>query len=481
MDKEYASYTTIDQKWVAQIPSHWEMKRLKGVFAMRKERNNPIQTDFILSLTAKQGVVPYAEKEGTGGNKPKDDLTQYNICRENDLLVNCMNVVSGAAGVSRYYGAISPVYYAFYPREDENIWYYHYIFRLVTFQRSLIGLGKGILMHESDEGVLTSVRMRISMNYLGNVILPIPPREEQDQIVRFLNWKVSSINKLISNYRHQISLLDQMKQRLIDEAVVKGLRKSTLVHNDDIRWDIDYPEHWTIQRIRESFSFRKGLSITKANLEETGIAVISYGQVHSKKNTGVALNEDLIRFVNESYLTTNRSCLVEKGDFIFADTSEDVAGCGNCAYIDWDNTIFAGYHSIIAHPDGSANNKYLAYLFKSPTWRYQIRKKVNGVKVYSITQKMLKDTFILIPPVTEQEEIVRYLDTVCAKINAAIQKLEEKISNLQELKTRLIADTVTGKIDVRDVEIPDYEFVDEDAESDSDNEEDTEETDGQED
>lgn len=141
-----ASYTTVDQKWVAQIPSHWEMKRLKGVFAMRKERNNPIQTDFILSLTAKQGVVPYAEKEGTGGNKPKDDLTQYNICRENDLLVNCMNVVSGAAGVSKYYGAISPVYYAFYPREDENIWYYHYIFRLITFQRSLIGLGKGILL-----------------------------------------------------------------------------------------------------------------------------------------------------------------------------------------------------------------------------------------------------------------------------------------------------------------------------------------------
>ena len=103
-----------------------------------------------------------AEKEGTGGNKPKSDLTQYNVCHENDLLVNCMNVVSGAAGVSRYYGAISPVYYAFYPHKDENIWYYHYIFRLLPFQRSLVGLGKGILMHESEDGTLTSVRMRIS-------------------------------------------------------------------------------------------------------------------------------------------------------------------------------------------------------------------------------------------------------------------------------------------------------------------------------
>ncbi len=296
-----------------------------------------------------------------------------------------------------------------------------------------------------------------------------PPRDEQDQIVRFLDWKVSSINKLISNYRHQNALLDEMKQRRIDEAVIKGMRQNSLVHNDDIRWDIDYPEHWKIQHIRESFSFRKGLSITKADLEEAGIAVISYGQVHSKKNSGVGLNDELIRYVNESYLVTNQSCLVEKGDFIFADTSEDVTGCGNCAYIDWNDTIFAGYHSIIAHPNGSTNNKYLAYLFKSPTWRYQIRKKVNGVKVYSITQKMLKDVFILIPPIDEQEEIIRHLDEVCAKINAAIEITEEKIANLQDLKARLISDVVTGKIDVRNIEIPKYEYVEEEAGSDTDN------------
>jgi type I restriction enzyme S subunit len=276
-------------------------------------------------------------------------------------------------------------------------------------------------------------------------------------------------------------MFEQMKLRLIDETVIKGLQQVNIVHNDDLRWDIDYPAHWKIQRIRESFSFRKGLSITKANLEETGIAVISYGQVHSKKNTGVALNEDLIRYVNKSYLETDKGCLVEKGDFIFADTSEDVNGCGNCVYIDWDETIFAGYHSIIAHPDGSANNKYLAYLFKSPTWRYQIRKRVNGVKVYSITQKMIKDAFVLVPPVSEQEEIVQHLDVECKKIDAAIQKLEEKIANLQDLKIRLVTDVVTGKIDVRDVEIPDYEFVDEDTNSYSDSEEEIVETEEQED
>ena len=99
MEKKYSSYHDVDQKWVKEIPSHWDAKRLKYIFSMRKEKNNPVVTDNILSLTAKQGVVPYAEKEGAGGNKPKSDLTQYNVAHENDLLVNCMNVVSGAAGV----------------------------------------------------------------------------------------------------------------------------------------------------------------------------------------------------------------------------------------------------------------------------------------------------------------------------------------------------------------------------------------------
>ena len=181
--------------------------------------------------------------------------------------------------------------------------------------------------------------------------------------------------------------------------------------------------------------------------------------MHSKNNDGIGLNKSLLKYVNKSYLKTNQSCLVEKGDFILADTSEDLAGCGNFIYIDWDDSIFAGYHTIIAHPNSPINSKYLAYLFSSPTWRYQIRKNVNGVKVYSITQRILKDIFILIPPVEEQKDIVNHLDKVCLKIDLIIKKADKKITNLHDLKSSLIADVVTGQIDVRDVEIPDYEQV----------------------
>lgn len=465
----YLTYKVPSCDWIEEIPSHWDSKRIKSILELRDERSyKPLSEVNLISLYANLGVRQHKDIEHTTGNKARN-ADGYKVVYPDDIVVNILLCWMGAIGRSDYYGVTSPAYDIYKPKNQAiNTRYYNYLMRTPMFSQQCYRAGKGIM----------SMRWRTYSPQFSNIVVPIPPRDEQDQIVLFLDWKVSSINKLISNYRHQITMLDEMKQKLIDEAVIKGTRKGRFVHNDDIRWNIDCPENWTLQRIRETFTFRKGLSITKANLEETGIAVISYGQVHSKKNSGVGLNDELIRYVNESYLTTNQSCLVEKGDFIFADTSEDVTGCGNCAYIDWDETIFAGYHSIIAHPDGSTNNKYLAYLFKSPTWRYQIRKKVNGVKVYSITQKMLKDAFILIPPVDEQTEIVNYLDAICKKIDATAIKMEEKIGNLQDLKIRLIADVVTGKIDVRGINIPEYEYVDEDADSnaeDVDGEEETEE------
>ena len=467
----YDAYKAPPCDWISQIPTQWSAQRIKTLFTLRDERNyKPLSEVNLISLYTSIGVRQHKDIEHTTGNKARN-ADGYKIVYPDDIVVNILLCWMGAIGRSDYYGVTSPAYDIYRPIASINTKYYNYLFRTPMFAQQCYRAGKGIM----------AMRWRTYSPQFSNIVVPVPSREEQDQIVRFLDWKVSGVNKLIANYRQQISMLDQMKQRLIDEAVIKGVQQKEIVHNDDMRWDIDYPKHWNIQRIRESFSFRKGLSITKANLVETGIAVISYGQIHSKKNTGVTLNSELIRYVNESYLDTNQSCLVEKGDFIFADTSEDVAGCGNCVYIDWGDTIFAGYHSIIAHPDGSANNKYLAYLFKSPTWRYQIRKKVNGVKVYSITQKMLKDAFILIPPITEQEEIVAHLDAICAKIDAATQKLEERITALHELKNHLVADVVIGKIDIRDIIIPEYEFVDEEPDGDADDTDSEEENEEQED
>lgn len=449
----YPLYQNTDLPWLAEIPAHWDLKRNKNVFAEMKEEVGERSGEYtLLSLTLK-GIIP---RDMNGGGKFPASFDKYKIVKRGYMAFCLFDIdeTPRTVGLSKYDGMLTGAYTIMRVRDIDPLYAYYYY--LALDNRKMM------------RPLYTGLRKTINVNTFQGTKLPVPPTSEQTQIARFLEWKVSSVNRLISNYRREISSLFEMKQRIIDDTVTTGLHGEPLVCANNDRWKINYPAHWQIQRIRESFSFRKGLSITKANLEETGIPVISYGQVHSKKNTGVALNEELIRYVNKSYLDGNQSCLVNKGDFIFADTSEDLEGCGNCVYIDWDGDIFAGYHSIIAHPDGRMNNKYLAYLFRSSKWRYQVRKKANGVKVYSITQMMLKDAFILVPPADEQKEIVDYLDEACSKVDVAISRMEDKIRALQEMKIRIIEDTVFGKIDVREIDIPEYEYVDEDTDSESD-------------
>lgn len=452
-----------------QYPSRWPLYRGKQLFNVVDSRSTDGKEE-LLSVSHITGISPRSQKNITMFQA--ESLIGYKICKKGDIAANTMWTWQGAIGVSNYNGVVSPAYNVYRQNGD----YYNSRFLdMLLRERQLIDV-----YHSLSTGIRPS-RLRLYPDVFLTIRFPVPMRTEQDQIVRYLDWKISEINSLISNRRKEIGLLNEMKYNLIDTAVITGLHKDAERISDDIKWGINYPAHWKIQRIRESFSFRKGLSITKANLEENGVAVINYGQVHSKRNSGVGLNIDLIRYVNKSYLASNPSSLVQKGDFIFADTSEDVAGCGNCAYIDWDEKkIFSGYHTIIAHPSGSMVSKYLAYLFQSPSWRNQIRKKANGVKVYSITQKMLKDTYILVPPTDEQNEIVAHLDYVCQTIDAFVEKENSKIKSLQDLKDRIVADVITGKVDVRDVEIPEYEFVADLADDISDEEAETEEPDVQE-
>lgn len=400
-------------------------------------------------------------------DKPEYDMTpslidtysKYTLVDKNDIVINCLNLnydfVSQRIAIVRDDGIITSAYISLRARNsDINPMFYCYYFKAMDARKMFHGMGTGI-------------RLTFSYNELRNIPIPVPPRAEQDQIVRFLDWKVSKINKLISIRRKEIQGLEELKACTIDQIVIHGLCGSSEIHNDDSLWNINYPSLWKLERFRDLFTFRKGLSITKADLKPSGIPVINYGQVHSKKNSMVGLNDELYKFVIPSYQQTAPSALVERGDFIFADTSEDLDGSGNCVYVDRDKRIFAGYHTVIAHPKGSTNNKYFAYLFKSSTWRYQIRKKVNTVKVYSITQQILKDVFLLIPPEKEQWEIVKYLDNACSKIDSLIESTYKKIIELIDMKSAIISDVVTGKVDVRGIPVPAYEHVDDIADDDA--------------
>lgn len=426
-------------EWIGEIPKDWEIKPLKHILKERKEKNDPIITKDILSLTNDRGVIPYDEK-GNQGNKSKNDLTGYKIAYPNDIVLNSMNVVIGSVGKSKYFGCVSPVYYMLYPiNKNFDIDYYNFIFQTKVFQNNLKGYGNGIL----------EIRMRISMEKLNTVCLPVPSIKLQREIVNFLNEKVGEIDRLIDNDKKSIEEYKQYKQSVITEAVTKGLDSNVEMKDSGIEWIEEIPKDWDIQRLKNIFEFGKGLPITKENLKESGVSVISYGQIHSKLNNGTEILQSLIRFVDNEYLNTNQNSLVEKGDFIFADTSEDLDGCGNCVYINKNEVLFAGYHTIILRSLCGNDNKYLSYLFKTDLWRSQIRSRVSGIKLFSITQKILKEITVILPKMEEQDKVVKYLDIKCLEIDNIISKKEKIIIELESYKKSLIYEYVTGKKEVQ--------------------------------
>ena len=210
-------------------------------------------------------------------------------------------------------------------------------------------------------------------------------------------------------------------------------------------WIETFPAHWEMCRLKDYTSTNTGITFTKADLVDSGNAVLSYGQIHAKNNIVTEINHELIRFIPDSLIEDKSSSKVKLGDFIFADTSEDLSGCGNCIYINEPIDLYVGYHTILLRNKGLGCGKYFAYLFMSDLWRSQIRKKVKSVKLYSVTQGILNQSFVIVPPIAEQEAIATYLDKECGKIGKEIGLLERKVDCYRNLRHSLIIKTVTQK------------------------------------
>ena len=220
-----------------------------------------------------------------------------------------------------------------------------------------------------------------------------------------------------------------------------------------LKWIGQIPNGWEVNRIKYLFKTAKGLSVTKDNLIEEGLPVISYGQIHSKINTGVIVADELRRFVSYDYRKYVSSKL-EKFDFAFADTSEDYEGCGNCVYKRTDDELYGGYHVVILHSIEKEDNRYFAYLFQTDAWREQIRTKASGVKVFSVTQKIINEASVIIPPVEMQARISNFLDAKCAEIDALTADIQTQIDTLEQYKRSVITESVTKGLNP-DVEMKD--------------------------
>ena len=205
-------------EWIGKMPKHWDLRPIGSLLKNRKENNNPIKISNILSLTADRGVIPYSEK-GSAGNRSKDDLSKYKIAREGDIVINSMNIISGSVGLSEYTGLVSPVYYMLRPKDksDSNLFFY-YIFKDELFQKSLFGVGNGILVKQSkNSGKFNTVRLRIPLSKLLSICIPYTTPDEQNTITNHVKEIYNKFERLIHLEKKRITLLTEYRESLISE------------------------------------------------------------------------------------------------------------------------------------------------------------------------------------------------------------------------------------------------------------------------
>ncbi len=421
--------------WLKAIPEQWNVERGKNVLLLHKR---PVREDDEVITCFRDGEVVLRSERRTDGFTMSDKEIGYQGINKGDIVIHGMDGFAGAMGVSKSTGKGSPVLIVCSPKYDAIPEYVVYYLRSLAMTNVFVALATGIRERSCD----------LRWNKISELEFILPPSKEQQRIADFLDQKCGEVDEMVSLQEKIIEELKAYKQAIITEAVCKGLNPDVEMKDSGVEWIGKIPEGWEVEPFKQLYELGKGLSITKADLVQKGIPVISYGQIHSKSNTGTAIKDELIRFVPDYYLEGNASSLVKVGDLIFADTSEDLDGCGNCIYIDRDITMFAGYHTIIAKYLNDNPNNYFSYLFKTDCWRIQIRSVVNGVKVFSVPQRLLGSTSVIVPPIEEQKAIGNYLDSKCSDIDAMIAIKQQKIEELKDYKKSIIYEYITGKKEV---------------------------------
>lgn len=433
--KKYDQYKNSGVEWMGEIPEHWEALSNKFIFKLNKNLVGKKSSEYdLLSLTL-NGVIK-RDMENPQGKFPAEFDT-YQEVKKGDFIFCLFDVeeTPRTVGLSDFDGMITGAYTVMQVNEnfDNSFLYYFYL-----------NLDAGKRM----KPLYTGLRNTISKDNFFSFKTFVPPIHEQTAIANFLDDKTTKIDQAIAIKQKQIELLKERRQILIHKAVTRGLDESVKLKDSGVVWIGEIPEHWEIKRFRNTFKLGKGLTITKENLTDEGINCVNYGEIHSK--FGFEVNPEIhkLKCVHPDYLINNSSSLINEGDFVFADTSEDLQGSGNFTYLNSKEQVFAGYHTVIARPNYEIISRFIAYEFDSLVFRSQIQAKVKGVKVYSITQSILKELSLLVPPKNEQLEIVTHLDNSTKKIDTAISLKEQEIEKLKEYKMSLIDGVVTGKVKV---------------------------------
>lgn len=417
--ERYSEYKDSGVQWLGEIPSHWELLKMKYAFKERSEKNHPNEEP--LCATQSRGVIPQSLYEGrvVVVNKGFEGLK---LVKVGDFVIS-LRSFQGGIEYAYYQGIISAAYTVLQPKESDMAPYFKYMFKSHDYIQLL-------------QTCVTGIREGQNINYplLTKKAVPIPPMEEQHAIVSYLDTKCSKLDTFISNKEKEITLLQEMKQRVITDAVTRGLNPNVKFKPTNIPWLPEIPEHWEEKRL--STQFTGDVQVNKDFTVKHAFK-FNYGELVPKNEVGAP----------EEYRDVYvRYSLIKEGDILinglnlnYDFVSQRVA----CAPAD--GIITSAY--VVCRPRKNVNYNYYTLLFKAMDSMKLFHGMGSGIRL-TLSFKELKKQLLPVPPIEEQHAIVSYITERTAKIDSLIEKLNKEIECVKEYKQRLVSDVVTGQIKV---------------------------------
>lgn len=399
---EYSEYKDSGQQWLGIVPSHWRVDSMKHCFNVISIKGRPDLPQ--LCSTQKYGVIPQSlyENRVVSALKGLDTLKVVSV---GDFVIS-LRSFQGGIEYAYYDGIISPAYTILRPRESDNSGYYRYLLKSQLFITLLQSMVTGI-----REG------QNIDYDKLKYEYIPIPPIEEQEAIVAYLDKVTADIGKAIAAKERIIASLEERRKIIITHAVTHGINPEVPMKASGIDWLGEIPAHWDCTKLKNFIRIKSGDSISNSDLSENGQYVVYGG------------GEPLGR-----YDRFNVSC----GAIIVGRVG---ARCGCVTPIHQD--VWATDNALVITPDG-ISMEYLSYILIAA----DLNKLSSTNAQPLLTGTKVKNTFFALPPIKEQQSILQYIESQIIKIDSAVAHQKRLIELLRERKNIIINETVTGKVKV---------------------------------
>ena len=434
--KPYPVYKPSRVEWLGDVPARWELRRGKTIFQLVDIRSET-GAEELLTVSSEKGIVPRASINVTMFKA--ESYVGYKLCWPGDLVINSLWSWAQGLGVSRYHGIVSSAYgvYRLLPEFGMYPQYIHNLVRSIPFQWELQVRSKGIWIS----------RLQLTDEAFLGASFPFPPLPEKEAIVRYLEYVDGRISRYISARKRLVKLLEEQKQALIHRTVTRGLDPNVRLKPSGVEWLGDVPAHWDVRRLKQVAWVQGGFAFQADLFGNEGIPVIRMNNLRR----GALDLENVVRI---PIRRCKDAFALKEGDILYGLSGSIGAtgSLGNYAVVKNSDTPSQLNQRVarIRPVMGRLIEEFLIESLQTSVFYEQVLSNTTGTAQFNVSTNDIGNVALALPPVGEQHRIVYHLSNATADIDTAINRTRRQIELLGEYRTRLIADVVTGKLDVRE-------------------------------